>query len=272
VLKVSATRDARLLTYERDMLAEEANYLRIVASGAPDVPTPRLLFETADWLFMTYLPGVALPDLRQGIDTTVVREECGAAFARLHAITGDFFGYPGDRPRAGTWPAAFTSMIDALMSDADSFHVALPVRPSAIRSVVAAHRDALATVTVPSLVHFDLWDGNVLATPYADGTAHLSGLVDGERYLYGDPMIDFCSPALFDDLLAPPEQPFVRGYRNVAPLAIDDVLRRRLALCRLHLYLIMLVEFPSRGKTPESDPDIWHRVGRLVTKLVTALS
>ncbi|HEY7174497.1 MAG TPA: hypothetical protein VH442_06235 [Micromonosporaceae bacterium] len=58
-------------------------------------------------------------------------------------------------------------------------------------------------------------------------------------------MIDFCSPALFGDLLA---------------------------LCRLHLYLIMLVEFPSRGKTPQSDPDIWHRLGRLIARLVTALS
>ncbi|HEY7174498.1 MAG TPA: aminoglycoside phosphotransferase family protein [Micromonosporaceae bacterium] len=183
MLKVGARPGARLLTYERDMLAEEANYLRIVASGAPDVPTPRLLFETADWLFMTHLPGVALPDLRRDIDTTAVREECGAAFARLHAITGDFFGYPGDRPRAGTWPAAFTSMIDALMSDADSFDVTLPVTPSAVRSVIAAHRDTLATVSVPSLVHFDLWDGNVLATPDADATAHLSGFVDGERYL-----------------------------------------------------------------------------------------
>jgi hypothetical protein len=39
-------------------------------------------------VFMTMLPGVALPSLPDGTDTTVVREECGAAFARLHMITG----------------------------------------------------------------------------------------------------------------------------------------------------------------------------------------
>jgi fructosamine-3-kinase len=271
-LKISAAAGARLLTYESGMLAEEANYLRLVADGAPDVPTPRLLFESDDWLFMTLLPGVPLPWLPAGTDTAVVREECGAAFARLHRISGEFFGYTGDRPRATTWPDAFCAMIDALLDDAIAFDVALPVPPAAIHARYAAHRDVLATVSRPALVHFDLWDGNVLATLDDDGAARLSGFVDGERYFYADPLIDFCSPALFDDILAEPGHPFVRGYTSVTPLAIDDAVRRRLALCRLHLYLIMLIEFPSRGKTPENDPDIWHRVRSLVVDLVDGLS
>ena len=46
-------------------------------------------------------------------------------------------------------------------------------------------------MTRPALLHFDLWDGNVLGGP--DG---LTGLVDGERWLFGDPLMDIVSPAL----------------------------------------------------------------------------
>lgn len=271
VLKISATPDAGLLTYERDLLAEEANYLRIAASGAPDVPIARVLHEADDWLFMTFLPGTPLPSLPAGTDTTRVREESGAAIARLHRVTGDRFGYAGDRPSAATWPDAFAAMVDAILHDAIAWCVTLPVSPERVRAVVRAHRSILAVVQRPAFVHFDLWDGNVLATVARDG-AHLSGLVDGERYLFGDPLVDFASPALFADVLDPPGHPFLRGYRSVTPLAIDDCVRRRVWLYQLYLYLIMIVEYPSRGMTPAADPVRSARLGRLVTDLVDRLT
>jgi fructosamine-3-kinase len=271
VLKISATPDAGLLTYERGMLAEEANYLRTAAAGAPALPIARVLHQADDWLFMTLLPGTPLPSLPPGTDTTRVREECGAAIARLHRVTGDRFGYPGDRPSAANWPDAFAAMIDAILHDAVIWGVALPVSPDRVRAAVRAHRGLLAAVTRAAFVHFDLWDGNVLATVDGDGT-HLSGLVDGERYLFGDPLVDFASPALFADLLDPPGHPFLLGYTSLTPLAVDEGVRRRLWLYQLYLYLIMIVEYPSRGMTPGADPDRWALLGRLVTDLVDRLT
>ena len=66
----------------------------------------------------------------------------------------------------------------------------LPVPPSRVAAVVEDASGVLDAVRRPALVHFDLWDGNVLADAGA-----LTGLVDGERYLYGDPLVDFVSPA-----------------------------------------------------------------------------
>jgi len=100
----------------------------------------------------------------------------------------------------------------------------------------------LATVTRPALLHFDLWDGNVLA---AGG--QLTGLVDGERFLWGDPLLDLVSPALYHRIEDEPEHPFLRGYAAATGLVLDDAARTRLALYRIHLYLLMLAEGPSRG-------------------------
>ena len=271
VLKISAAPGAGLLTYERGMLAEEANYLRTAAAGAPELPIARVLHQTDDWLFMTSMPGTPLPSLPPGTDTTRVREECGAAIARLHRVSGDVFGYPGDRPSAASWPDAFAAMIEAILHDAVVWGVALPVPPDRVRAAVRAQGELLAAVTRPAFVHFDLWDGNVLATVDGDGP-HLSGLVDGERYLFGDPLIDLASPALFADVLDPPGHPFLCGYTSVTPLTIDEGVRRRVWLYQLYLYLIMTVEYPSRGMTPEGDPGRWALLGRLVTDLVDRLT
>jgi fructosamine-3-kinase len=121
----------------------------------------------------------------------------------------------------------------------------------------------------PALLHFDGWAGNVLAIDGPDGTPRLSGLVDGERHLWGDPLMDLVSPLLFRRTEDEPDDPLVRAYRTVAPFPFDAAVRRRLGLYRLYLYLLMTVEMPSRGITGASDPG---RVARLAELLDQELS
>jgi fructosamine-3-kinase len=267
VLKVGPAVDAKLLSYESGMLNAEADYLRLVAEHAPQIPTPRLMHQSEDSLFMSLMPGVALPALPPHADTSTARFECGAAIARLHAVTGDSFGYTGRRPHGDTWADAFTAMVEALLDDAAQWEVALPVEPARIRSAVSDCTGLLNTVTTAALLHFDLWDGNVLATD--DG--HLGGLVDGERYLFGDPLVDFTSPALYRDIFEEPDHPFLSGYRSIRPIAIDGGSRRRAWLYQLYLYLLMTVEFPSRGMTMASHGDRWVRLSGLLDDLLTKL-
>jgi aminoglycoside phosphotransferase (APT) family kinase protein len=196
--------------------------------AAGRAPVPEVLSEGDNWLITTYLPGRPLTELPDGAP---VRADLGAAVARIHEVTGPHFGYTGDRPAAGDWPAAFTAMIDSLVADAAAWEVPLPC-------LARLDVTPLNVVRRPALLHFDLWDGNVLG---AGG--RLTGLVDGERFLYGDPLLDLVSPALFRRIEEEPDHPFLRGY----PVTIDDGARVRLTLYRIHLYLLMLAEGPSRG-------------------------
>jgi fructosamine-3-kinase len=158
-------------------------------------------------------------------------------------------------------------MVEALLHDAEDWQVALPVAAARVRAAITGHADLLKGVTTPTLLHFDLWDGNVLVAP--DG--HLSGLVDGERYLCGDPLVDFSSAALFRDIFDEPDHPFLRGYQSVRPFVIDDGVRRRAWLYQLYLYLVMTVEFPSRGMTMASNGDRWARQAQLLESLLSRL-
>ena len=226
VVKVGPPPGARLLGYERGLMAAEADYFRLTAGAAP---VPEVLAEGEGWLITSLLPGRPLNEVEPE-EAAPVREQLGAAVARIHAISGPHFGYTGGRAAGADWPSAFRAIIDGLLADAAAWAVPVPLMnlPFSVLEVVKR----------PALLHFDLWDGNVLAVG-----DRLTGLVDGERYLYGDPLLDLISPALFRRIEDEPDHPFLRGY----PVDLDDAARTRLILYRVHLYLLMLAEGPSRG-------------------------
>ncbi|RKN47878.1 phosphotransferase family protein [Micromonospora endolithica] len=303
VLKVAPAPDVPLLRYERGLAAAEVRYFRLVAAAAPTVAVPPVLHHGVDpdlgeWVFTGRLPGRALSDLAStGVDLDRVRHDFGRTVATLHRVTGDRFGYAdtadtgrdghrsrpggdgsrarpgGGRAGAATWRDTFGAMVDDLLADATDWAVRLPVSPGRIRSLVDRYGDPLDEVRRPALVHFDGWDGNVLAAPDAGGELRMCGLVDGERWLFGDPLLDLVSPLLFRRAEDEPAHPFLRGYAEAtgAPALPDEAARRRLALYRLHLYLLMTVEMPSRGITRQRDPDRHARLARLLTAEVQHL-
>ena len=262
VLKAGPPDAVALLGYERDLVRVEAAYLDLVRERAPGLPVPRVIscgvdraVLDGDWLLTTLLPGRSLPEWRAAHphgDTGPARRALGAAVAGLGAITSPRFGYTGARPSGRTWPAAFTAVIEDLLGDAARWRVALPGGAQRLRALVDRAHEALAEVDAARLVHVDLWDGNVLVTttgPASAPVAALCGLVDGERHLFGDPLVDLVSPALFTRIEDQPAHPFLAGWAGALgrPAAFSPSERVRLGLYRVHLYLLMLVEMPSRG-------------------------
>ena len=254
------------------------------AEPAGDEPARGPAFE-GEWMLTSLLPGKSLHLYAEDTDaagtdapgaavaadpSAPVREQLGALLARVHTITSPDgrFGYDGEvrMQQAATWPEAFTAIIEALLEDAVAWGVRLPAAPERIRAVIRRNRDVLAQVERASLVHFDLWDGNVLAVPEPDGTLRLTGVVDGERFLYGDPLVDFVSPAIGRRIEDEPDHPFLAGYSAVSgePTRFTDAELRRLALYRLHLALLMYVEMPSRGMDPARFAWRWEWTHRLL--------
>jgi aminoglycoside phosphotransferase (APT) family kinase protein len=194
---------------------------------------------------MTELPGQPWPAVAGQIgDRHRLRRELGGIVAGLHAMTGSEFGYPA-WPLTASWRTAFSSMLDTILAEADQYGVTLPLPTSEIRRRAARHESVLDDVTTPVLVHFDLWDGNILID-LANGTPRIGGLIDAERAFWGDPLADFVSLALLGDIRQ--DEAFLAGYHEAGgPARLDASSPVRLALYRSYLYLIMLVEAVPRG-------------------------
>jgi aminoglycoside phosphotransferase (APT) family kinase protein len=243
VLKVPPPDTVPGLRPERQLLVAEAEFYR--GAAEVDVPAPRVVALGSD-LLMTACPGDPWDGQLTGTEQETLRTELGRQVARLHRVTGPAYGYPSGAlgPLAPDWRTAFTGMLDAVLDDARDYGARLPRPVDETAGALRPAYGALDEVTVPSLVHFDLWQGNILVDR-STGQARIGGLIDGERMFWGDPLADFVSLALLGDIRT--DEAFLAGYREAGGRAEFDVpARLRLALYRAYLYLIMLTETVPR--------------------------
>jgi aminoglycoside phosphotransferase (APT) family kinase protein len=246
-VKIGPPAGVPLLRYERGVIAAEARYYRL-AGAAGGVPVPAVLDADDEVVVVGLLPGRPLTELGANPEAEdSVRHELGTALRHLHTVTNDRFGYDGEgRADGATWPDAFAAMTADLLADARDWGVALPVPDAEVMATVERHAGVLAEVRRASLVHFDLWDGNVLC---AEG--RLTGLVDGERYFWGDPLYDFVCTAIGRRMEHEPGHPVLRGYYGTETHDFTASERVRLMLYRIQFCLLLLAEMPSRAMTGE---------------------
>ncbi|WP_371101905.1 phosphotransferase family protein [Streptomyces sp. PU_AKi4] len=257
VLKVPPAPAVPGLRYERRLLVSEADFCAGAAEAG--VPAPRAVSVGGDtsvpYLLMTACPGESWTRAEPaGGERAALRTELGRQVARLHRVTGPGFGYPSGAlgPLAPDWRTAFTAMTDAVLADARDYGARLPRPVDEVAAVIRTAAGALDEVTVPVLVHFDLWPGNILVERPAAGEARIGGLVDGERMFWGDPLADFVSLALLGDIRT--DGAFLAGYGEAGGRAVFDAAARvRLALYRAYLYLIMLTETVPRASGDEHE-------------------
>jgi aminoglycoside phosphotransferase (APT) family kinase protein len=254
VVKIPPGPDTPLLRYERDILTTEAMYYRR-AGRLPGVSVPAVIAvddvaeDGGGYLVMTECPGRPWPELSpapDGAERDALRAELGGVVARLHTITGPAFGYPSGSvgPLRKTWRAAFLDMVRAILTDAERFAVALPRPAGSVWNWFGDRAAVLDAVTTPTLVHFDLWDGNILVSS-GPGGRRIGGLIDAERAFWGDPLAEFVSLALFGDIES--DTAFLDGYRAAGGVVtFDAAARQRLLLYRTYLNLIMWVETAPR--------------------------
>jgi aminoglycoside phosphotransferase (APT) family kinase protein len=254
VLKVAPDPGLRLMRYEVDVAHIEVEFYRQAAAAG--VPLPRLYAADPErgYLLIERLPGKSLYTARDAmtpVELERVRHELGTVSARLRTVTASRFGYPrrDGHTRSASWRASFLTFVDDVLADAVEHRSELPAPADAVGGLIRRHADLLDDVTTPTLVHFDLWDGNVFVVPAPDGYA-VAGIIDGERAFYGDPIAELVSLALFHD---PAERPgLLDGFLG---RSLTDRERIRLRLYTVYLYLIMVTEGATRGFDPaEHEP------------------
>lgn len=258
------------MRYEQRLLTNEVTFYEAAsARGVEAVPSvvhseldPRA--PAGAYVVMTARPGRPWHEAAHELtarDAALLRNEFGRIVGRLHSVTGPGFGYPAEPfgPLTRTWREAFTAMTDAVLADAETYGARLPHPVDRIRETLRAASGELDEVTRPALVHFDLWQGNLLVTG-EPGARRIGGIIDGERMFWGDPVADLVSTSLFGEPEADPD--FLAGYAATAggPLGFTPSVRRRLSLYRSYLYLIMLTETVPRGAGPEARAWTWKEV------------
>jgi aminoglycoside phosphotransferase (APT) family kinase protein len=245
VLRVAPDPEMQLLTYEQDMMRAEIEVHELVQNKL-DVPLPRLCAYNLrrdvvdrDYMFTEMLSGTPLNKLSQPLDPEnrdAVERELGAYAARIHAQHGPGFGYFG-KTLYESWREAFLDMVFVLLDDGASLGVELPLPYEQIRAAFDGLAGALDEVKRPSLVHWDLWPGNVFVVE-RDGRHTIEGITDWERAYWGDPESELPM------VLLPRGAPWFEGYGKEMAEGRDADIRH--CMYRLYLWLVMVIEAKVR--------------------------
>jgi aminoglycoside phosphotransferase (APT) family kinase protein len=238
ILKIAPPPDAEVMTYERNLMETEVDALRRVAAN-PAIPVPRIYFYDAardlcdaDYFFMEKLAGDNLAHVKPALSAESranVEVRIGEIVRAINAFTGPWFGCPGHPElRDASWRSAFVKIVDSVLDDGRRKGAAYDA--GAIRAAVLAHAPALDAVTEPRLVHWDAWDPNWFVRG-----GEVTGLVDFERALWADPLMEAQFRPLYGEGIAN----VLRGYGRGALTADEEP---RSQLYTLHLALVMNTE------------------------------
>jgi len=241
VLKAAPYDHVKGLRYEKDIMKAEVESMRLVKART-SVPVPEIyVYDTSrrllpsDFFIMKLLPGSPLHKIRQQIpveNQVEIERSLGQMACEMSQITQDFFGYWSQPQQPGvTWRATFLQMVDWVIEDGKAKDVKLPLPYEELYALMARHFDALDEVTTPRLVHWDIWDGNVFVDPQ---TYQVTGLIDFERVIWGDPLME----SFFGD--RNPKSHYSEGFGN-GVLSTRKQVQRRM-LYNTYLWMIMIIE------------------------------
>lgn len=193
-----------------DGLALEAWMLRWLAENSR-APVPAVLHAREDLLVLERLQGDS-----NGLSAKA-EAALGAIVADLHAIRGDAFGFerdtvigglPQPNPRTARWRDFFRDHRLLYMAGEAGKAGRLPARTQSRIDVLAARLDRwIDDDAVPSLIHGDLWGGNILSD-----RDRITGLIDPAIH-FADPEIELAFMTLFGSV----GERFFRSYGERHP-------------------------------------------------------
>lgn len=258
VLKVAPRSDVGVMRYEENLMEIEATVLQI-ASGINGVPAPNVLYRKQDatliendFFFMEFVAGVPLDKLRPQLtreQEKSIASDLGAITQKLNGVVGPRFGSISQAEKQfSNWRDAFLFMIKELLDDAADAQILLPFSYDAIIRQVETHGKILNAVASPSLVHKDLWSGNIFVDP---DTMEITGIVDFERAIYGDPLLELVCGFVLEN------KTFLMTYLGRTELTREESVR--VTLYKIYLFLIMVIECTYR-QYPDDSQENWARL------------
>jgi aminoglycoside phosphotransferase (APT) family kinase protein len=232
VLRISPPDEAGFLFYEKGMMAQEPE-LHALLRARTKVPVAEILAYDGsrtlldrDYLLMERLPGQPLTNARlRGALMGRVLEQVGVYLAQMHALVADRYGYLGaHRPMEPqpTWFEAFAVMWNKLLDDVVACGGYTLDEADGLRRLLEIYRPHFDRTVPASLLHMDVWSQNILV----DDAGRVTGLVDLDRALWGDPEIEFAVL----DYCGISEPAFWRGYGDARDTSVSAQIRARFYL------------------------------------------
>lgn len=250
VIKIAPNEQTEVLTYEKDLIKSEV-YMYELLSNVKSVHFPKVYGFNYDnsyaykYLIMEYIDAQMLNKVKLSKEEyDKVMYDLGRAMAEIHEIKSEIgFGYIQNGLKS-TWKEAYYSMLENVINDALRKNAKIPCLKE-IRKAVKENEFVLDCVTQPCLVHFDLWQGNIMVK---DG--RLYALIDCERAMFADVMGEFISLDYTSAFDKDKNKTLISGYNSFSKHSLQFNKEELIRLYFMKLYLSLIAYTETYYRLP----------------------
>ena len=262
VLRIAPPNDAMFVFYEREMMRQEPQ-LHALLRAETDVPVARIYaFDDShaiidrNFVLMERLPGRPLTDMGH-VNYDYVLQQLGNYLSQVHALHATQFGYLGaHKPMEPqrNWVDAFAIMWHKMIDDIANIGFYDADESKAMRRLLDQYLALFDRPLAACLLHMDIWHQNILV----DREGAVTGVVDWDRALWGDPEIEFAVL----DYCGVSEPAFWQGYgieRDTSPEA--QIRQVFYLLYELQKYIVIRY---GRSHNPGAAQQYKHQVLQII--------
>ena len=213
----------KLHNHEDDPLPREGRRLDYLRRRTK-VPCPRVYLQDDSktiipysFLLLECLPGVNLEAAQlSGRAQAAVERELAEALLDLHSHKAATFRDIGQRVGARGWTEVFLPILAQNRRDMAGLLSGALIRK--LDQVLPLAEEALQDQGKPTLIHIDVWDGNIMVHEREPARWHLSGLIDPVGLRYGEVEMELAYLQVFQTVgeeffrVYSAQQPFRDGY------------------------------------------------------------
>lgn len=194
ILKVAAKDRSGNTSNEVNLMRAEVAAMKLVAEKCSFKVADVQYYDTSNticdgnYFFMEKLEGDNFHFVKEKMseeEISAIGKELGKISRELSTIQNPDFGFLGEDTRYDSLFAFVKQMLTNLISDAERRNVDILYDDRTLLDQLEKEESAFREVKKASLVHWDMWEGNVFVI---DG--HVSGIIDWERAMWGEPFMD----------------------------------------------------------------------------------
>ena len=249
VLKVSSPGMTGKTSNEQWLIESETASMRLIAEYVPEIPAPKVLFYddsmtrcSGKYFFMEFLEGDLMMPLRRTFTPEQAKALYGAMGRMVRdigTVKNDSFGIVNSGIAFDSLYGVVNQLIGNITGDMEACGADMGVTRAEILAQLLADKPYFDEVTEASLVHFDIWENNILIRGN-----EITGIVDWERALWGEPLMEdrFRWYGMHPD--------FLEGFGQTE---FSESEQRRLTWYNLWISLAFMGEHFSRQYDTEED-------------------
>ena len=194
ILKIAAKDRSGNTSNEVNLMRAEITAMKLVAEKCSFKVADVQYYDTSNticdgnYFFMEKLEGDNFHLVKENMseeEISAIGKELGKISRELSTIQNPDFGFLGEDTRYDSLYAFVRQMLTNLISDAERRNVDILYDSRTLLDQLEKEESAFREVKKASLVHWDMWEGNVFVK---DG--RVSGIIDWERAMWGEPFMD----------------------------------------------------------------------------------